>query len=424
MTGRWPAHPRPGPGEALTSWLTRLARANLTNVDCLLRHDLGLSDLVATCHDLDARDLAAPGLLLRELSARTGVAVGRIRAMTIEGRVPWLVDGLDGEPAPGVAFDTYLGQGSVLFTYQKNPASGIAGWRAWLPYRPSYPGQLMARGCSMCAAEASDGLPAVPLIFRIPVTVTCPRHMCRLQPVRDGRGSPITLDTDIPASPAPPAVLAMDARTHRGVAEGIVDMPRRTVHLGVWLRLLRTLIDELGESPSSLGARDRRTLQAVWQQVGNPPRPSGVYEDLPWASQQVLLQAAAAALTMAEEGRIAARGTRAPLLTPEPVSPFSPYPPDPLLAMGATVHRMTRDAQADPLLARDLLLHMTGPTPTPAAYKDSCRILADAGVPDAFLPRTAAELRDAIAAHSGTRPSRMDDLGERGACGDGGWPDE
>ena len=44
---------------------------------------------------------------------------------------------------------------------------------------------------------------------------------------------------------ASPPVLSMDRRTEQALSAGSVDLPGRAVHAGVWLRVLRTLIDEV-----------------------------------------------------------------------------------------------------------------------------------------------------------------------------------
>ena len=51
MTRRWPLHPPPGEGEALTSWLSRLAEVYGMSVEDLLRHSLaapGVDQAVTT----------------------------------------------------------------------------------------------------------------------------------------------------------------------------------------------------------------------------------------------------------------------------------------------------------------------------------------------------------------------------------------
>ncbi|MCT1464718.1 hypothetical protein [Corynebacterium sanguinis] len=45
-------------------------------------------------------------------------------------------------------------------------------------------------------------------------------------------------------------VSVMDERTWQALTIGYVDLPRRRVHAGIWFRLLRTIIDELGATRS------------------------------------------------------------------------------------------------------------------------------------------------------------------------------
>ncbi|MDD2018090.1 TniQ family protein [Pseudomonas putida] len=91
---RWPLHPAPKEGEALSSWLNRVAACYQMDVHELLAHDLGHSQL----DDLDT----APSLsLLTALCQRSGVELERLRSMSLAGWVPWLLDSLD-DSVPGV----------------------------------------------------------------------------------------------------------------------------------------------------------------------------------------------------------------------------------------------------------------------------------------------------------------------------------
>ena len=78
---RWPLHPAPREGEALSSWLNRVALCYHMEVSELLEHDLG--------HGLvDDLDAAPPLALLAMLSQRSGIELDRLRCMSF-------VDGLD-----------------------------------------------------------------------------------------------------------------------------------------------------------------------------------------------------------------------------------------------------------------------------------------------------------------------------------------
>ena len=84
---RWPLHPAPREGEALSSWLNRVAACYRMDVHELLAHDLG--------HDqLDDLDTEPPLSLLTMIAQRSGVELERLRLMSLAGWVPWLLAGI------------------------------------------------------------------------------------------------------------------------------------------------------------------------------------------------------------------------------------------------------------------------------------------------------------------------------------------
>lgn len=85
---RWPLHPAPKEGEALSSWLNRVALCYHMELPELLEHDLGHSQV-------DDLDTAPPLSLLAMLSQRSGIDPDRLRSMSFAGWVPWLLDSLD-----------------------------------------------------------------------------------------------------------------------------------------------------------------------------------------------------------------------------------------------------------------------------------------------------------------------------------------
>ncbi|WP_130508020.1 TniQ family protein [Krasilnikovia cinnamomea] len=117
MTPRWPLHPAPVPGEALSSWLHRLARTYDMPVDELLRHNLGTLSADAG-RDVVGLDLDPPGWLLTALAERTGVPIHQIARMAVSGWTPWLLDSLDHDPD---AYTTYVRQDSVLLPLGEAP---------------------------------------------------------------------------------------------------------------------------------------------------------------------------------------------------------------------------------------------------------------------------------------------------------------
>jgi len=403
MTRRWPLHPPPGEGEALASWLSRLAEVYGLSVEDLLRHNLTAPGVDLPDHHTSALDLDPPPWLLPALTERTGVPVDRLRQMTIAGWVPWLLDTLDPEPVPGAAFDTYVRQDSVLLTTKERPGRRVPGWRAWLSADPKR-GPLR-RACPTCQGTAADDTFGLTLMSQLPLTLSCPQHRCHLEPAFGGLGAFVAWEKqDTRAHPAPAAVVALDARTHQGLRTGAVPLPGRPVHAGVWFRLLRTLIDELSTPLSALRAGSRRTVRRVWELAGYPPRagivgPWRPYEALPWPEQQMFLEAAATALHLIEAGEATAHGTLARLLTPAPhrhVHDGTPPPPRPRdywqEARGAMTEAVAL-ARDDPAAARQLLSTLTSLTRSETAFHRVRDDLIALGVPVDHLPPTLGEQR-------------------------------
>lgn len=102
---RWPLHPAPKEGEALSSWLHRVADCYQMDVRELLEHDLGHGQI-------DDLDIAPPLTLLIALAQRSGIELDRLRCMSFAGWAPWLLDSLD-DLVPS-ALETYVFQFSVL----------------------------------------------------------------------------------------------------------------------------------------------------------------------------------------------------------------------------------------------------------------------------------------------------------------------
>ncbi|MGE7356853.1 TniQ family protein [Pseudomonas qingdaonensis] len=71
---RWPLHPAPKEGEALSSWLNRVALCYHMEVSDLLEHDLGHGQV-------DDLDTAPPLSLLMMLFQRSGIELDRLRCI-------------------------------------------------------------------------------------------------------------------------------------------------------------------------------------------------------------------------------------------------------------------------------------------------------------------------------------------------------
>ena len=161
---RWPLHPAPKEGEALSSWLNRVAVCYQMDMFDLLEHDLG--------HDqIDDLDTAPPVALLTALSRRSGIELDQLRCMSFAGWVPWLLDSLD-DRVPS-ALETYAFQFSVMLPKRNRKTRSVTSWRAWLPSQP------IRRACPLCLSDSANQ--AVLLAWKLPLMLSCPLHGCWLE---------------------------------------------------------------------------------------------------------------------------------------------------------------------------------------------------------------------------------------------------
>ncbi|MEZ2390198.1 TniQ family protein [bacterium RCC_150] len=342
---RWPLHPRPLEGEALSSWLARLAGCYSMSVRNLL--DSAMDGREASEDDLD---LAPPQKLLRILIQRTAVLPDTLSRMSLTGWAPWLMDSLEAEPT---AFDTYVNQFSVLLAPGRRPRRALAGWRAWIPRSP------LDRACPHCLADPSrQGLL---LAWKLPLLLSCPEHGCLLEPCVGIPGDFLILaPKDSPPGNPSVAVRAMDSLTWQAVTNGCVDLPRRAVHAGTWFRLLRTIIDELS-GPLSQWRSRTNDLRRMWEECNRPVR-GGItrwqpFEDATWEKQTHLLTGAAQAIAAMKSGNMTGRGASAYLFLPEPERPIDDGTPPgshaktattALQAAVAKLNRITAAALSNP----------------------------------------------------------------------------
>ncbi|MGV9309831.1 MULTISPECIES: TniQ family protein [unclassified Nonomuraea] len=309
---RWPVHPEPAPGEALSSWLGRLAALYRLSVEQLLTYNLG-----AASAEFDRGadlDYQVPAIIVHALAARTGVEVDRLRQMTVGGCVPWLADTLNSFDGPQ-AFAAYVRQESVLLPPGKAGYHVVNRWRPWLPVT-GRPWRTARRICPTCSTDPGRG---VVLLAALPLMTSCAEHGCRLENLHDVRrahryGEPT------PPRPAPAAVAALDRLTFEGITTMGVTLPGRNVHVGEWLRLLRTLLDEVSMVDSRAGPGAAAVLHQIWDAAGLPFR-AGLsfwrpYERLSAPYQEAMLHAAATAVQLAADGTIIPGGTLGPALQP------------------------------------------------------------------------------------------------------------
>ena len=438
---RWPLHPRPSSGEALSSWLTRIGAVYGLTLTDLVEHNLHATGREPASGSV-RRDLAwqldlDPGLaFITALHERTGVDHDQLRQMTVAGWAPWLLDRIhaaepgdtNGDRANTDTFTTFVQQDSVLFPPGRVIRRQLPGWRPWIPAAP------LRRGCPTCskARDGHGGPPAHTLIAQLPITLSCPHHGCGLAPVigylDDGRTA---WANDIPLGDTPdpiaahPAVVAMDRRTHQALTTGQVSLPGRSVHLGVWFRLLRTLLDELSTPTSKLGTGSRAAVQRIWAVTGDRPaagrwRP---YEALPWNAQQTMLRAAAFAMQLAETGAVIAHGSLGVVVRdgPHPAvydgDAATATRPSHLASASCGGHawhdlasRVLDDARADPGKAAALLTMLSFGRRWRHSYELARDSLIAGAVPAEWLPTWAEaatlDEREAarVGSHLGRRP--------------------
>jgi hypothetical protein len=396
VTLRWPLHPQPGPLEALSSWLARIADLYHMPVANLLTGNLDLVGLTVP----DDLDHDPPAAMLAALADRTGVDLALIRATTLAGWRPWLLDTLDA-PDRQASFDNYVRAHSVLLAPRAGVGNGLARYRLWRG--PWLPRHWHNRTCPVCAGLPGRGRA---LLGRLPLMVSCGDHGCRLEDAT-------TVDIEMalhgrPPAPVPVAepLAALDRYTHQALLTGRVSLPGRDVHAGVWFRLLRTLLHEVSLSPSTAGQVGGRTLKLIWETIGHPVR-AGLgtwqpYEQLKWPTQETMLHAAAVALQLAADGRITARGVLGAAVQPAPAR--WAYAGDPLSPPGTAWPDLTAAAEAaldqartEPDGARQLLRLLTMGSRRREVWERDIAFLQDNGVPADFLPG-AAELDRLFAA--------------------------
>jgi hypothetical protein len=385
-TPRWPLHPAAAPGEALSSWLERIGDVYGYSTMDLLRYNLGPASLDLGRRPVRDLDLAPPAGVLDALHERTGVPREQLREMTVAGWVPWLLDSLEAVPDCS-AFDTYVRSDSVLFALgEVTRHRPVTGWRAWLPAMP------IQRACPACLTGPAP--PGLPLVGQLPLTLSCPQHGCRLEHLQGRVGARLFWhEKNVQVTDVPARVIAMDRLTHEGMTTGTVTLPGRSVHVGVWFRLLRTLIEELNTPISYVCSSAQKTqLQWIWQAIDLPVRAGlvgvrAVYEDLDWPQQQTLLHAAAAAVHLAQDGHITARGALGTALQIQPHRPvYDGDQPDPVTQLRRLLQEMVDLARADEHSARQLFTFSAVPQRVRSDFERSKRMLIDAGVPAHFLP--------------------------------------
>ncbi|WP_276330759.1 TniQ family protein, partial [Enterobacter hormaechei] len=193
----WPLHPAPREGEALSSWLNRVALCYHMEVSELLEHDLGHGQV-------DDLDTAPPLALLAMLSPAERHRAGPAALHEFRRLGAWLLDSLD-DQIPD-ALETYAFQLSVLLPKLRRRTRSITSWRAWLPSQPIH------RACPLCLNDPENQ--AVLLAWKLPLMLSCPLHGCWLESYWGVPGRFLGWENaDAEPRTASDAIAAMDQRT-------------------------------------------------------------------------------------------------------------------------------------------------------------------------------------------------------------------
>lgn len=257
---RLPIHPRPLPHEALSSWIDRLADAYGLPSSTFMERAFGYGSL----SDREI-DLSPPADLLMTITERTGMAASKVRSMTLAGYVPLLLDTLT--PAEGL-FETYVSQFPAFARVQdrfRRPVFRLdeSRWSPWI----SRETREQAPICRQCIAQ--DAVPYRRIYWHAAWMTCCPTHHEMLE---TGFFLPSIRRDDlyafIPHRTASKDIVALDRLTLQAVTEGNVLPPHgRKISAAVWVRALRSLIDDLIRPQYTL-VGVKHIIVAAWQHTG------------------------------------------------------------------------------------------------------------------------------------------------------------
>lgn len=257
---RLPLHPRPLPHEALSSWIGRLAAAYGLQPNSFLRSAFG-ADPSPSAAELDS--IRRPDLVVA-LAERTGVPHSQLRAMTLAGYMPELVDAL--EPSPGL-FENYACRFGWHMPAALRSGARPESFEEWVSWRSADLLDRVARCCSRCLV--TDTIPYVRLHWRLAWMASCPLHGEMLVPLPVAPWLVGCIRERLPERAAS-HLLALDRITLGAVTNGVAVLPKGggKVPGGAWLRALRALLDELVRPIVRSSWRRRDNLAAAWLRTG------------------------------------------------------------------------------------------------------------------------------------------------------------
>lgn len=336
MRKRLPLHPQPLPDEALSSWIRRLAEAYQLDPDRFIEAVLGLPPPTRCLGVLDDQP---PTALLCILSERTGVPLERVRTMSLAGYGGALlgVDAATRDQSSAGLFTDYVCQfGSFAPTAPRRmkPVASLSPiWRPWICTNllNDHP-----RSCRQCLA--SDRIPYTRIHWRAAWMASCSVHGEMLEPFRQGIEDPVWSYERTPARPVATELLALDRLTFAAVTTGTVDLPSGDrVHAGLWLRTLRTLVDEMIRPSQLLRRGAYARVAQLWRAAGRGFHEGlgclAPFEAMPPERRELALTVASLAASALVTGELSALKENGPaILRPPPRTDLpdlvSPRPPE------------------------------------------------------------------------------------------------
>jgi len=314
MTALWPLRPQPLPGEALSSWLDRLA-ATYGYERNDLQHELG-PDAARPTIDVSIADEFA-----HALSQRTGVTTEQIKGMTLEGWVPRLISSADETKDE---YEGYAHSYSVLLPHgrMRTTVRPSGPWRPWISPR----GIAHCRACPVCLDEDAIGYSR--LHWQLSWLTSCPKHEQLLRPMIISQRLGVVEMTSSRSVVIPYHIVALDVMTMQALQKGYVDTVSVRIHAGLWLRLLRTLLEELA-TPGFVSGRVRKLVHRVWVATKLKARRRSLatlpFEHLDDARRFKLMHAAGMAVGMLGSGSLEGFGRDAHILQPHSYPPADPH---------------------------------------------------------------------------------------------------
>ena len=259
---RWPYHPPPYPNEALSSWLYRVASYFDTEVVDLIRYEFGV---VLTETELLNLDFYATDHLLKGLSQCTGFDIYLITSLTTQIYSPMLIDHFN--RSDNTLYNHYVEQFRLFEKKKRSIKSGLINWIPWLSTNET----LIYYGCRICLQH--DTAPFIRLYWRLEWLTSCPYHKVLLQPVRFYNKSSKRIgfyfydydDKENLKIIGP--LLKLDSYTLEAVTEGQVNLPYKRINGGIWLRILRAVIEELKLPLNSFILKHQKYIKDIWQQL-------------------------------------------------------------------------------------------------------------------------------------------------------------